>query len=278
MARLAILFLVLALAACDGLAPVQVTAPERPMRIVSLDYCADQYVLELADREQILAVSPHAGADYSYMRAAAEGVPRVRPSAEDVLVLQPDLVVRSYGGGPNAAAFFERAGVPVLQLGWTETVAGDGPGTITATIRHLASGLGQEARGETLVAQFEARLAALQTQGAGQSALYVTPGGVTSGPGSLIHEMLIAAGLANFETAPGWHPIPLEQLAREAPDRFVFASFEGGAGPWSAARHPLLARQLRSSPVTEIEGAWTACGGWFLMDAVEALARGGAAP
>ncbi|PZU18112.1 MAG: iron ABC transporter substrate-binding protein, partial [Citromicrobium sp.] len=36
--------------------------PERgtdaPRRIVSLDYCADQYVLKFADREDILALSP----------------------------------------------------------------------------------------------------------------------------------------------------------------------------------------------------------------------------
>ncbi|MCA8893462.1 MAG: ABC transporter substrate-binding protein, partial [Hyphomonas sp.] len=71
---------------------------------VSLDYCADQYVLKLADREQILAISPDGDKEFSYMHEAAEDVPTVRPVAEDVLVLKPDLVVRAYGGGPNAEA------------------------------------------------------------------------------------------------------------------------------------------------------------------------------
>ena len=51
---------VLVLTACG----VEAVVPEpgaRPMRIVSLDYCADQYVLKLVDRERILAVSPDAG-------------------------------------------------------------------------------------------------------------------------------------------------------------------------------------------------------------------------
>ena len=80
------------------------------MRIVSLDFCADQYVLKLADREQILAVSPDAVREFSYMRETAQGLPTVRSVAEDVLILKPDLVVRSYGGGPKAGDFFERAG------------------------------------------------------------------------------------------------------------------------------------------------------------------------
>ena len=83
--------------------------PEGPAsRIVSLDYCADQFVLGLADRERILALSPDAGKDFSYLRAEASGLPTVRPRSEDVLALRPDLVVRNYGGGPRAAAFFER--------------------------------------------------------------------------------------------------------------------------------------------------------------------------
>lgn len=43
-------------------------------------------------------------------------------NAEDILALQPDLIVRSYGGGPNAAAFFKRAGVPVLNVGRANTL------------------------------------------------------------------------------------------------------------------------------------------------------------
>ena len=57
--------------------------PDRPegpaSRIVSLDYCADQFVLGLADRERILALSPDAVKDFSYLRAEAAGLPAVRP-------------------------------------------------------------------------------------------------------------------------------------------------------------------------------------------------------
>ncbi|MEM7767978.1 MAG: ABC transporter substrate-binding protein [Pseudomonadota bacterium] len=278
MARLTILLLCLWLAACGGAPEQRATSGDTPMRIVSLDYCADQYVLRLADREQILAISPDAVEDFSYMRETAFGVPTVRPIAEDVLILKPDLVVRAYGGGPNAAAFFERAGVPVLQVGWASNVDSEEMGSIPSLIQHMADGLGQSERGSALVNDFRGRLAAIQARQTGDSALYMTPAGVTSGPGSLVHEMLVAAGLENFESAPGWRSLPLERLAYEHPDLVAAAFFEtltNHPDAWSASKHPVARAQLNGPDVVPLQGAWTACGGWFILDAIEALADGG---
>ncbi len=290
----------------------------RPQRIVSIDYCADQYVLRLVERERILAVSPDARRAFSYMRAAAAGLPSVRPVAEDVIVLKPDLVVRSYGGGPQAAAMFERAGLAVHQLGWVD----DFP-SILGTIREAAAALGSVAEGRAVVDETLGRLARLSPQSpaadagapivhgpvdwkgsppdstvrqdtqrgrvdvpsnrlatsnvSGTTALYMTPGGVTSGPGSLIHAMFTTAGLQNFQTRPGWRAIPLERLAYEQPNLIAAAFFDGSINhphAWSPARHPVAQSQLTERPVIPIAGAWTACGGWFLMDAVEALSKG----
>lgn len=280
MLRLAILSLfVIGLAACGESSTPQAQDSTRPMRIVSLDYCADQYVLKLADREQILAISPDATRDFSYMREEAVGVPTVRPVAEDVLILKPDLVVRAYGGGPNAQAFFERAGVPVLQVGWTSNVDSEEVGSIPSLIRHMAEGLGQSERGQALVASFRERLARLKQRNDNKSALYMTPAGVTSGPGSMVHEMLLAAGLENFQTKPGWRSIPLERLAREQPDIIAAAFFEtitSHPDAWSPMKHPVAESQLETQTVVPLQGSWTACGGWFILDAIEALSEGAA--
>lgn len=279
MARLAALLAGLLLAACDQEAADGSGGGERPSRIVSLDYCADQFVLKLADRDQILALSPDAEMDFSYMREAAGGLPKVRPFAEDVLVLQPDLVVRSYGGGPQAAAHYARAGVPVLQVGWASTVDGEELDSIPSLIQHMADGLGQSERGRALVAEFRARLAAIQPRDDGGDTLYMTPSGVTTGPGSLVHELLLAAGLTNFQRKPGWRSIPLERLAYEQPDMVAAAFFESRTNhpnAWSAMNHPVARAQLADREVVSIHGAWTSCGGWFLVEAIEALATGAA--
>jgi iron complex transport system substrate-binding protein len=262
-------------AARDGSAST--VSNDQPRRIVSLDYCADQFVLKLAEEEQVLAVSPDAVKDFSYMRASAAGVPTVRSVAEDVLILQPDLVVRSYGGGPNAAAFFERAGVPVLQVGWASTVDGEDMGSIPAIIQHLADGLGQSARGAVLISDFRERLKKIRKRSRDETALYMTPAGVTTGSGSLVHEMLLAAGLENFQDQPGWRSLPLERLAYEQPDVVAAAFFEtltDHPNAWSASNHPVARAQLAGPDTVPLQGAWTACGGWFILDAVEALAQG----
>lgn len=254
------------LAACAEPPPVRSTG----RGIVSLDYCADQFVLGLARRRDILAVSPDAGAAFSYMRAVAAGLPAVRPRAEDVLALRPDLVVRSYGGGPNARAFFERAGVPVLQIGFADDIDG-----ARAVIRHAARGLGAPERGEWLIGEMDARLRAARVHAPGTRALYMTPAGYTAGPGTLVDDLFAAAGLDNFQSRPGWRPLPLERLAYERPDLVAEAAFGEGTShddAWTAFRHPVARRAARSVPAAVIDGATTSCGAWFLADAVAALA------
>ncbi len=251
-------------------------ASGRPMRIVSLDFCADQYVLDLVDRGRIAAVSPDADAPFSYKRRAAVGVPQVSSRIEEVLALGPDLVVRTYGGGPEAARVLARAGVPVLQIGYADDLR-----AVRRTLVEAAEGLGASARGQALAAQMDARLAAAGNATGVRTVLYATSGGATTGPGTLIHDLMTAAGLANFERAPGWRPLPLERLAYERPDVIAAAAFGGGGGAldaWSAGRHPVLLRAMAETPTVPIDGAWTACGGWFVLDAVEAIARAPAPP
>ena len=227
----------------------------------------------LSDRDRILAVSPDAGSDFSYLRKRAQGIPRVRPRAEEVLALGPDLIVRSYGGGPAAAAFFRKAGVPVVQIGSAPDLAG-----IRRVITETAAALNAEERGEALVASMDARLAAAETAATASrpSALYLTPGGVAAGPGTLVHELLTTAGLGNFQSQDGFQEIPLERLAYEVPDLFAAAFFRSAAanrGGWSASRHPVLRNRLETGKVIFLQAAWTSCPGWFVLDAVEALAR-----
>ena len=238
------------------------------MRVVSVDYCADQYVLKFVTRDRIAAVSLDAAKDFSYMRETAAGIPQVRSSAEDILALQPDLIVRSYGGGPNAKAYFEQAGVPVVQIGWASDLA-----SVKQVVRDMAAALGAAKEGEALVAEMDTRLAALPKARGNTKVLYMTPGGVTSGPGSLVDEMLKEVGLSNFETKAGWHALPLERLVIEQPDLIAYASFDSHVTPWSMARHPIARKQIRELPTVKLEGAWTSCGGWFLVDAIEALAE-----
>ena len=250
-----------------------VATPTKATRIVSLDFCADQYVLQLADEKNILALSSDATKEFSYLRDKAIGFKRIKPLAENALLLKPDLIVRSYGGGPKAAQFYEHAGVPVLNVGWANEIE-----DINQIIADLAIGLGEEDRGKALISEMENRLAALDAISYPNplpKLLYVTPTGYTSGSGSLVHEIIEKAGFENYQSKPGWHPLPLERLATEQAD-FIAASFfdlkATHPAAWSAIRHPVARDLLKSRPSKSLDGSWTACGAWFILDAVEALA------
>jgi iron complex transport system substrate-binding protein len=259
---------VLAIVAAAVVCSASVRA-EGPQRVLSLDYCADQFVLQLVPRENIAALSMDAREPFSFLREEAVGIPQQSARTEAVLLARPDLVVSSYGGGPGLKSFLERSGIALVQVGWIEDLAG-----VRRNLLQIGEALGNPGGAARLLEDFDTRLAALREARAGapRRALYVTPGGVTGGPGTLVHELLLAAGLHNFAERPGWQALPLERLAYEQPDVLVNASFVADQHPWSAARHPLLAERLRDLPAVSLPGAWTACGGWFLIEAVEAMA------
>jgi iron complex transport system substrate-binding protein len=263
----------LAMAGCAPSSSIDKSQSAIPARIVSLDYCSDQFVLKLADRSQILALSKDATKEFSYMSKQAIGIPNVRSQAEDVMVLRPDLVARSYGGGPGAKGFFERAGLPIAQLDYADDYKG-----IIANIRSMAKAFGHPERGEALVAEFEARLAAIKKAETSPSALYTTPSGVTGGKDTMIDLMMDSASLSNFQEQEGWNPIPLERLARERPDMVIAASFGTKTNPmdgWSPSRHPVARAQIKGQTILPLNGALTSCGGWFVIEAIEAMAASG---
>jgi iron complex transport system substrate-binding protein len=252
----------------DTAAPV---AAARPLRVASIDYCADQFLLKLADRAQIAAVSIDADKDFSYMRNAAAGLTRIRPTAEDILSVRPDLVIRSYGGGPQAPGLLASARVPVVQLGFAQDMAG-----VRANIRAVAAALGDRARGELLIARMDATWAQAARPAGDIQAMYMTAGGATAGEGAFVADLMHHAGLSVMATHHGWAEIPLELLAYRTPDVVIAAFFNTRASAvqtWSPARHPVAQAKLAARPSLMVDGAMTACGGWFLADLALAMAE-----
>jgi iron complex transport system substrate-binding protein len=239
-------------------------------RVVSLDYCADQYVLALADRDRILGVSTGPDDAYSAMRARAAGLPVLRDTAEDVVTRNPDLILRSYGGGPRARRYYERLGYEVLDIGFAQSFE-----DIARTVRRVAKALDRPARGEALVREMEKALADAGASAGGDrpEALYVTPGGVTTGAGTMVHEILTAAGFENVaarDGGRGWQDLPLEALVLDPPDLIVTGFFDMPAEAvdnWSPTRHPALRGQMARTPTIHLDGARLSCGAWFMATA-----------
>ena len=235
-------------------------------RVVSLDYCADQFVLGLADREQILAVSKDAEKPFSYLRERAAGIRKVRASAEDVIALKPDIVVRSWGGDARALDFYTSLGIRTIQIGYA--VDFDAAAQIT---RDIGAEIGQADRAEALVQAMPAAAPA-----SGITAQYLTPSGVSAGSGTMVDAIIHAAGLVNAAEQPGWQTVSLEQLVM-APPRIALTAFFGfdtdASDPWSASRHPVLKRILRQAEQVKMDESRLTCPAWFVADEAADLRR-----
>ncbi len=241
----------------------------QPRRIISLDFCADQYLLMLADPGDILGLSTDSDKPFSYLRNEAPAFRQIRPRAEDILIERPSAVIRTYGGGPNVTAFLERVGVDVIQIAYADDLAG-----IRSNIINTAAALGEPARGEAVAAEMDRRLAAIDADPKG-AILYLTSKGAVAGGDTLIDELMRRAGRENFERRKGWGFAPLERLAYETPDAVAAGFFDAAdarTDRWSPARHPVAQRSLHGSQVIDIPGAWTACAAWQVVDAAEAMA------
>ncbi len=243
-------------------------AEASPLRVLSLDQCADQYVLALAP-EATLALSSRADDPDSWMRQAARGRPRVRPTLEAAIGFQPDVVVRYWGGEPRLLAALEKRGTRVLTVNDATDMEG-----VRENLRTVSRGLGQDARGAALIVHMDRRLAQAAGGGRGREAVYVTPGGYTTGSGSLIDSILKAAGFRNGVTGPGYQPLGIEKIALSPPALFVRGFFQQWRADWRGpGRHPVVARAAKGRTVADLPAATLSCPAWFAADAAVLLAE-----
>jgi iron complex transport system substrate-binding protein len=259
--------LVAGLAVFSGPAKAQADA----QRVMSLDSCADQYVLALAPREAVVGVSPRAEAPDSFLRAKAAGLPKRRTTIEAVLGARPDVVVRQWGGDARLTAALARRGVRTVSLG--DATDFDG---VRANVREVAKALNRQAVGEALLARMDRNLAQAAGAGRGRSAFYLTPGGYTAGPGTMIDAMFRAAGFANASSQSYFAPAPLEELVLNPPKAVVLGFFDltrAGADRWGPGRHAALRKATRGRVIASLPGAMLGCSAWFAADGARVLAE-----
>lgn len=239
-------------------------------RVLSLDQCADQYVLALTPRTDIVGLSRRATNPDSYLRRDVGSLPMRRSTAESVLAARPDVVVRFWGGDARLLQDLRRRGVRVVSIEDSRDFDG-----VRANVRHVAAGLGEAAAGERLVTAMDEELARSAGAGKGAGALYITSGGDTAGPGTLVDAMIRAAGYVNLATRPGYSTVRLEMLVLHPPSAVVLGFFDqplDAAWRWSPGRTPVLQRLSQDHTVVSLRGAILGCPAWFAADGASALA------
>ncbi len=263
--------LLLAAALAAALAWAAAAAPA-PQRIVSLNLCIDQLLIDLVARERIASVT-HLAHDPLYSPRAADfaGIPANHGLAEEVLALEPDLVLTGPFSRPSTTALLRRLGYRVVEVPVAATLA-----EVRSQIRELAALVGAEARGAAMIADMDRRLAALppRRDPAPDALIYAT-NGLTGGAGTLADEVRAFAGIDNTARAlgiEGWRLLDLETLVVGRPDFLVVGDL--------AAIPPSLGRQLLRHPALarpglrriELSSSHWVCAGPAVLAAVESLA------
>lgn len=246
-------------------------------RAASATVCGDQYLLALADPDQIAALSPQA-ADPWLSLLAGEAVHhrQVRPSAEAYLSLGVEVVLANAWSDHKTLELLERFGVQVVRIPLVERF--EDIETVTATV---AEALGHPERGAVLNDAVRRRLAAVRAEhaGAGRPALYLRPGGGSAAAGTFVDEVMTATGLTNQATADGrsgWTGYDLERFVLNPPEMLVTSFFESPDRSVRRAfgEHPAFLRRAAITPAVAVPGKTWVCSGWFLVEAAEALAGG----
>ncbi len=241
---------------------------------MSLNLCADVLLLQLAPRERIASVSFLAATSpLSPVQDLAQGLPANDAQIEEILITAPDLVLVHRYSDPRLFVWLQRLAIPTLTIELPASIE-----EAFAQWRRVGSALGLPEQAEALVDQSRARLATLAAPGgdAPLAAVY-GPNGITQGRGSLLDDMLRAAGLDNLAARLALGPLsslPLEQLALARPQVLVLARdaprVQTLAG--ESLAHPVLRRLGQQAAVVDLPGRLWSCGGPELVEAVEILA------
>lgn len=257
---------------------VPAAAGERPRRVVSLNLCLDPLVLELVAHERIAALSwLAADGNVSPIADRVAGMPLVRGGAEEVLALDPDLVLAGEHTTPATVDLLRRLGRRVEVVPMAQDLDG-----VRRAIRAVAKAAGEAARGEDLVARFDGALRQAAGSGAHREAVVYQANGIASSTGTLASAALEAAGFVNaaerMAPAAGGR-ISLESLVTAPPDLIAIGQQPAAYRTPMAdnLRHPALARVLAQRPHVDLPMPLWLCGTPYFSDAVATLARARAA-
>ncbi len=249
------------LSACGG-PDVQKHSTKAPT-IVSLNPCIDAILVEVAQPEQILALS-HYSRD---PKASSMDVALARKfgvtggTAEEIIALEPDIVLASSFMAPATRGALERLELEIVSFG----IASDAE-TSAAQIREIAQLAGNPEGGEALIKRIETALARSQ-QGATHSAILWQPGQIVPGRTALVSELMAASGFSNHTASNGMGQadyLSLEALLANPPQVLMIA------GDADGQRHEVL-EQLPETHIAPFDPSLLYCAGPTIIRALDRL-------
>jgi iron complex transport system substrate-binding protein len=243
-----------------------VSAAPPPKRILSLNMCADQLLIALADPGQIAGLTQFArDRDMSAEAERADALPISRGTSEDVLAIRPDLII----SGPFHAMspLVKSRHYRTIELQPAESYT-----AIIAQVRQVAAAVGHPERGEAMIRRMDADLAALPRVAGRPVAAYYQRRGYLTGTGTLIDDLMQRVGLRNLAAElgkPSFSRLSVEEMVAARPDYLIVESATDRVTDQGTEmlHHPALASIAR----LRLPQSWTVCGGPAYVRAAKSL-------
>ena len=239
---------------------------------MSLNECADQLVLALADPQTITSVTwLSRDPEGSSMWREAQRVPVNHGAAEEVVRDHPDLVIAGAYTTPATRALLLKLHYALLVLPPAESFA-----DIRRETRTVASALGKNTRGRALISHMDAILARLAADKGPALRVAAWDGaGFSAALGSLYDTILKSAGARNVTSQTeglGGSTPQVERLIATAPQLLVAGApaFEKPGRRTDVAHHPLVRRFWADRTVIVPLSSYN-CGTPFSADAALSL-------
>ncbi|WP_349537016.1 ABC transporter substrate-binding protein [Sagittula sp. NFXS13] len=263
---------VIAATVAVALPAVSQDMPERPERVVSVNLCTDQLAMMLAAEGQLISVSDVAlDPQVSAMTEEAQNYRINYALAEDIYLMQPDLVIAGSYSAQATLDMLERLGITVARFAPAYSLA-----EVRDRMAQMGDLLGRQEAADAMIADFDARLAALRAEVDERptAALYYA-NGYTSGDKTLSGEILAAAGFENIAGKlgfPSFGRIPLEVLALAQPDALVTSRpYPGASRSEAILDHPVVEALRKGRADASFSDKDWVCGTPYVLRAIEGL-------
>jgi iron complex transport system substrate-binding protein len=237
---------------CAAAAWVIEAAPAAPQHVMSLSLCTDALVLAMLPPSRIASVTylAHQSTDPT-LAAEAARVGINYGTTEEVLAQSPDLVLAGAYSTPATRMLLRQVHAPLLVIPDATSFA-----DIRANVTTVARALGAQQRGQALLAQMDATLAAVRRDRPAQPIRVAawSGDGYVPGKGTLFNRVLRTAGGINVAaTTSGQRSgsFDIEQLLMADPEVLAYGADQPApALKTDTADHPLLRRLYAGRRIT----------------------------
>jgi len=248
-------------------------------RVVSINICADQWLMLLAEPVQIAALSNLSRDEHgSYFHREAQHYPQAEPTAENLLALQPDIVITGPYTSRHTLSLLGELGISVETLPVANSFEDmlSNAELVGRLLRRddQAAAIVRSVRGR--LQQLKIKADGLRKTGVNARIAVYDANGYTVGRQTIRGEAIEFGGWHNIASEvniQNYGVLGLEQLLWLSPQAFLASPYSSDT--YSRAQylsqHPAIRQSGLNPEVVNVPSTLTLCAGPWTVDVVEQL-------